>query len=1028
MQKRDWENQYVTQINRYPMHAPYGAYEDVNQAKTCDRNMSKYVKSLNGNWSFKLYDAPEAVQEGFYQPDYDVADWDQLPVPSNWELYGYGKPVYTNMLYPFKREGKDARFEIELTEGQCELNAPYIPLANLTGCYRTAFEVPVNFEGKDVFIEFGGVESCYYLWINGQMVGYAQDSKLSSEFLINDYIRTGINTLAVQVMRYCDGTYLEDQDYWHLSGIYRDVRLYAKSRQRILDYKVETTFDAIYQDAELNVMILPNDQEPRYGECYVDLTLYDADGVVVDTFSTMPFARCGFYLMAKYTAYARTKVAAPVKWTAETPYLYTLVLEMKDKNGQTVDIESTCVGFRQLKINDQGVLLLNGRRLEIRGVDRHDFCPEGGRVVSEAWMRKEIAVMKQLNFNAVRTSHYPDSVIWYDLCDELGIYLVDEVNLETHGYGGQLSASPEWTAAYVERAARMVLRDKNHPSVILWSLGNESGAGANHAAMYGWIKEYDKTRYVQYESASPGPNISDVIAPMYPKMEWVEDVMADSSDLRPFIMCEYAYAKSNSNGNFKEFWDKIHKYPRFQGGFIWDYADKALIKDGRFVYGGAFGEDVTDPVLDMCLNGVVYPDLAYKPGAYEVKNGQAPVTIEYETHFYLPVGVYKIRNHYHTLDLSHLEIRWELICDGSVADAGVLRTYHTPAGEAEALEQMYDAAKAYGESYVNYYVCLKDKTFYAEAGYEIYRKQVKISDAIYQPEIGAIYENPLECRQDADNITILGAGCCFVFDKHSGTLARVQVKDYTYIQGSNEEFYRAPTGIDEGTHEANNYLLDWRQKGLDALCCTVEDVRVFEAGMLILVDVSAAYKNAEGVTLIQTRTHYRVGSQGIEIENAIINQSGLDTLARIGLAFELPQVFDQISWYGCGPWENYPDRKDAAFIGNYKKSVKEMHENYIVPVECGGREDTVQLALSDGSHCIKITGGAPFHFSALPYSLRAYEKAAYAHELGEQTATWLHVDAYHAGLGGDTGWTKNIHPEYRIPEGRYCYAFTIKFE
>lgn len=1043
--KNDWENQHVTQINRYPMHSPYGAYESVAQALECDRNASKYVKSLNGLWKFHMYDAPECVEEGFWNDAFDVSGWADMPVPSNWELQGYGKPVYTNMLYPFKREGKDAFkngrsvggvFEIEITPGQYELNAPYVPEKNLTGCYRRDFEVPWDYIGRDIFVDFGGVESCFYLWVNGQWVGYSQDSKVNAEFDLTAYVHEGRNTMALQVMRYCDGTYLEDQDYWHLSGIYRDVRLVAKPKQRMLDFKVETLFENDnYNEAKLSVMIHPNNKEPLYGENYVNITLYDSNNEKILAFQTMPFAQCGFYLMPRFVAYASANVAAPKLWTAETPYLYTLVLKMKNKDGETLDIESCRVGFRQVKINAQGILTLNGKRLVIRGVDRHDFCAKTGRYVTKDYMREEIAVMKRLNFNAVRTSHYPDSVDWYDLCDELGIYLVDETNLETHGYGGQLSSSPEWTNAYVERAARMVLRDKNHPSVVLWSLGNESGAGMNHAAMYGWIKEYDKTRYVQYESANPKGNISDIICPMYPKMEWVADVMADSTDLRPFIMCEYAYDKSNSNGSFKEFWDYINKYPRFQGGFIWDFADKALVKkdaDGseKFVYGGGFDEDVTDPVKDMCMNGVVFPDLSLKPAANEVRNGQSPITIEYQVNPYMGTGQWMLINRYHAVDLDHIRLDWELMCNGDVVENGVLDSFHTPAGSSEPITLPYDVSKVYGESYVNFYVRLKSDTFYAMAGYEIYRTQIAINREIYRPETSGISELPLSCNNEGDKLVITAPEMKIIYDKKTGTFDEAVYHNTPYFTGGMGQFYRACTGIDEGQHETDplrNYEAHWKSKGLDRLVKMVTAVDMWNGGTLFIVRESADYMNG-GDCVIQTNIIYMIGSKGLEMHHTVTNNSGLDTLARIGQGFKLPKNFSQVEWYGRGPWENYADRKSSALIGKYTDTPENMHIDFVVPCECGGHEDVRYVTLSDGFHKLKITGGEDFHFSALPYDMTEYLQAAYQDELPCSDGVYLNLDAKHTGLGGDTGWTRNIHSEYFIGPGMYQYMFRFEME
>lgn len=1025
------------------MHSPYGAYETVEQALTCDRTVSKYVQSLNGTWDFCMYDMPELVAADFMKTDFDASDWQAIPVPSNWELLGYGKPVYTNIVYPFERKENGSEFEMEIAKGEHVLNAPFVPKENLTGCYRREFEVPEYFDGRDVFIDFGGVESCFYLWINGQLVGYSQDSKVNAEFDITDYVKTGKNLLAVQVMRVCDGSYLEDQDYWHLSGIYRDVRIYAKAKQRILDYKVETLFEQDdFSKATLSVMVHPNNQVPLYGEHHVEMTLYDADCKKVAELSMVPFVDCTAYLDPRYMAKPSTEIKNPRLWSSEIPYLYTLVLEMKDGEGNTTDIESCRVGFRQVRINERGVLLLNGERLVIRGVDRHEFHPESGRYVTKEYMRREIIRMKQLNFNAVRTSHYPDCVDWYDLCDELGIYLVDETNLETHGYGGQLSSDPEWTHAYVERASRMVLRDKNHPSVVLWSLGNESGAGMNHAAMYGWIKEYDKTRYVQYESNNPGKNITDIITPMYPQRAWVEEVMADDSDLRPFIMCEYAYAKSNSNGNFKEFWDLVDKYPRCQGGFLWDFADKALVKETtegekRYVYGGAFGEAILDRVPDMCLNGVVFADLSLKPGAYEVKNVQAPVRINETPKALFEESVLAIRNLYHTVDLSHLKLIWELVCEGESIQQGTIEELHALPGQSFELNIPYDRQKVSGESYLNLYVQLKEDTFYGKAGFEIYRKQIKLSREIYRIPKEDIADAEISCSEKDMKYIITGEGVEVIYDKVTGEFVKASYQNTEFFAGGAEEFHRAPTGIDEGQHEPDDtahYVAHWEMAGLNRLEKTVTEVSCYRSEKLIIIREKAAFLPKECIScaeddkaVIYTETTYFVGSGGIEIEKTVINQSGADTLPRIGQSFTLPKDFQNVEWYGRGPWENYVDRKTAAFVGKYQATVDDMHVPFIKPCECGGREDVRYLTLTNGERKLTVTGGADFHFSVLPYSLSQYAKADYQDELGEK-GVYLLLDAWHTGLGGDTGWRKNIHPEYFVGDGIYTYKFCFKMD
>ena len=1027
---REWENQYITQVNRHPMHSPYGVYETVGQALECNRRASKSIISLNGNWKFEMVTSPLLVQKDFYTMDFDDSDWSDIPVPSNWELHGYGKPIYTNITYPFKREGAHSHFEIEIAEGQIELDAPNIPEKNMTGCYRTTFEVPEHFNGKDVFIEFGGVESCFYLWINGVEIGYSQDSKLDATFDITKFVKSGTNSLSVMVLQYCDGSYLEDQDYWHMSGIYRDVNIYAKSKQRLYDYKVETIFtENDYTKAELKVMLLPNNRVVGYGESQVRLSLYDAEKKLVTTYKSEPYAKCGVYLEPKFIAFTTTTVERPHLWSEEHPYLYTLVLETIDNNGAVTDIESTKVGFRKIEINKDGILCLNGKRLIIRGVNLHEFCPETGRNVSEEYMRKQLLKMKQLNFNAVRTSHYPHVSRWYELCDEYGIYVVDEANIETHEIGGQLSASCEWIAAYMERATRMVLRDKNHPSIILWSLGNESGAGSNHAAMYGWMKEYDKTRYVQYESCNPDSNITDVIGSMYPPVSWVEQKMADNNDLRPFIMCEYAYSKSNSNGNFKLFWDMVEKYPRFQGGFIWDYQDKALVQElengeRRYVYGGALGEEVVDPIEDMCLNGVLLPDLSLKPAAFEIKNCQAPISIVQHEDYLQSIGKVTIKNNYLFSDLSHLELKWELQCDGDIVDNGKLGQIFTPPGASEILECDIDTSKIAGEAFVNIFAELRDATFYAEAGHVVYTCQLPIRQSVIKKQKVRIDGDSLTVKETEKEICIFNEEIDIIFDKQKCIFTHFQTNDTDRFFDGGDNFYRAPTGIDEGCRNpGGNYATDWKAEKLNALDMSIHsiDTVVSQKQVLILTEVS--YNEDKLIVF----TQYRIGSKGIEVSKTVINNCLCETIPRIGLSIRLPEGNDQLGWYGRGPWENYCDRKEAAHIGKYTSTVAEQHTPYVKPVECGGKEDTRYLAIKDkNGKGIRVSGAVPFHFDVHDYSIAACDKANYEDELIRDNFIYLNVDYLHCGLGGDNGWSKNIHSEYQIGKGSYHYQITIE--
>ena len=1027
---RDWENQYVTQRNRYPMHSPYGVYESVEQALDFDRSVSKYVQSLNGIWKFKIFENPFKVPDSFEQIDYDDTSWDTIPVPSNWELHGYGKPVYTNVIYPFEREWCDSHFELEIAKRKVELNAPYVPEKNLTGCYRTSFDIPDDYDGRDILIEFGGVESCFYLYINGIEIGYSQDSKLDATFDITHAVKKGTNVMAVKVLQFCDGTYLEDQDYWHISGIYREVKIYAKAKQHLYDYKVETLFEGDnFKESELRIVLYPNNTVRGYGECFVKLSLYNAKKELVTTAQSKPYAQCVGYLKANFIAVTSVKVKEPRLWSAENPYLYSLVMETVDGAGNVTDIESTKVGFRKIEINKDGVLCLNGKRLIVRGVNLHEFCPETGRVITKEYMQQQIICMKQLNFNAVRTSHYPHVNEWYDLCDEMGIYLVDEANLETHGYGGQLSHSPEWTAAYMERATRMVLRDKNHPSVILWSLGNESGAGINHAAMYGWIKEYDKTRYVQYESCNPGANITDILAPMYCSKDWIEEKMADRKDLRPFIMCEYAYAKSNSNGNFMDYWELVDKYPRFQGGFIWDFQDKALTlrnEDGsiKYVYGGAFQEAIIESTEDMCLNGVVLPDLSWKPSAYEIKNCQAPVKVIREVETFSGQISYKIKNNYQFTDLSHLRITWELEYDGMLKEQGELKQYFTPAGEAELLDLPLEHDNIIGEAYLNLKVSLREDTDYAQAGYTVYTYQLPLMQSVLSRKETCILGEKLSMMESEQEIIITGQNTKILFDKQDCSFTQVILKGIARMVGGHDNFYRPATGIDEGVkNPGTNYAWDWKEEGLNEPIIKVLNIKTAVTDHQIFIFTEVSYQDGK----LKVSSQYRIGSEGIEITKSVVNNCSSNTIPRIGMTFILPEEYNLINWYGRGPWDNYCDRKTAAQIGCYHSTVSEQYTPYIKPVECGGKEDVRYLTVkSVTDHGICVSGSEPFHFDIHDYSIKACDQAAYEDEILRDNKIYLNIDYKHTGVGGDNGWTRNIHKEYLIGRGFYHYQFAIE--
>ena len=1021
---RDWENPLVTGRNKQPSHVPLGAYPNIELALTCDRKASPYVKLLNGLWKFKLAPRPEEVPAGFQAEDFDVSNWANITVPGNWQLQGFDDiPIYTNVAYPFPP------------------NPPFVPEENPTGCYRHIFSLDPAWLGRSIYLVFESVDSAFYLWVNGQEAGYSQDSRLPAEFDVTPYVHAGQNTLAVQVMRYCDGSYLEDQDMWLLSGIQRDVILYSKPQVSLLDYVVRTELDNRYQDAILHIKAQIT-RMPGPSAYSVEAMLYDAEGMAV--FSEPVAARFNDRILHQRGikmgwADISHPVANPKKWTAETPYLYRLVLTLKDPQGTALDFESCRVGFRQVEIKDS-VILLNGKRLVLRGVDRHEHHPERGRALTEEDMRTEIKLMKQFNFNAVRTSHYPNHPFWYDLCDIYGIYLFDEADIETHGVWDDLSNDPLWLNAYMERATRMVLRDKNHPSILFWSLGNESGTGPHHAAMTAWIHAYDPTRLVHYESGRPGPQVSDVFSVMYPHLEMIKQVLADPDEKRPVIMCEYAYAKGNATGNFYKFWDMVDAFPRFQGGCIWDWNDKALLavnENGEkyYAYGGDFGGDFNyrqpneDP--QMCCNGVVGPDLTPHPGAYEVKKVQAPLGI-------LPADVlrgrFTIWNKYHSLSLDHLDIRWELIEDGVSIQSGSLPPLDIAAGAKGELLVPFLTPEVLvpgAEHHLNIRFLLAAETSWAPKGHEVAWEQFRIPFPVAPKTTVTLSTMPnLVMNAEDYQLAITGSDFQVVFSKTEGIISSYQSHGQELLKsGPCENYYRAPTDFDLLMGNPPASIHKWRAAGLDRLERTVISFEAIQINLkMVEVRVHARLRAPDKDDGIDSQVNYHVYGNGeISVANKVFINERLPYVPRVGVELILPRQMDTLTWYGRGPHENYVDRKMGSAVGYYMSTVTEQFTPYVYPSECGGKEDTRWLALTDRQGAgLMIVGLDKLHFDALHYTIGDLEQAKHLDGLHPHEEVILHLDGWHMGVGGDDGWMAQVHKEFLIFPGKYHFAFLLK--
>jgi beta-galactosidase len=1022
---QEWEDPLVFERNRETMHAPLGAWPDAESARTGKRLDSPHILSLDGVWKFKWFSNPRAVPPDTARTDCPDADWMDMPVPANWQLYGTpDKPIYTNVVYPFKP------------------NPPFPPEDNPTGFYRRTFSIPAGWHGRRIFLVFESVDSAARVWINGQDVGYSEDSRLPAEFDITRHLVAGDNSLAVLVPRFCDGTYLEDQDYWQMSGLQRSVYLVAKPQAHLRDFAVATVFDAEYRNATLNASAYVN---PREGmvNYRVSFMLFDPEGqpVLREPVTGPIAAHSAMYNNPAGNERACCKVAIPVKsprqWTAETPALYTLVISLLDPAGQAIDFESVKVGFRQVEIRNRQVLL-NGRRLVIRGVDRHEHHPDRGRALTEDDMIRDILQMKRLNFNAVRTSHYPNDSRWYDLCDRYGLYLVDEANLETHGVNGDLTLNPDWAYAYLARAVRLVLRDRNHASVLFWSLGNESYVGPHHAAMAAWIRYTDPTRPVQYEGCNPGPAVSDIMVPMYPGLDWVRKVLSDATEKRPMIMCEYAYAKGNASGNFSKFWEMVDTYPSFQGGFIWDWQDKALsvsLPDGRKVwgYGGDLGCGWDYPASGehptQVLNGIVGADLEPHPGAFEVKNVQAPIAFSASADD-LAAGTVHVLNKHQFIDLSRFEAAWELVEDGRPLAEGVCSLPPVEPGRELKLALGYTmpTPKPGAEYAVNIRARLAVDQVWAPRGHLIAWAQFALP--IRTPAPLEHLTGPVAVSAEGNRLTAMAAGVSIAFDTETGRLVSYAVDGREMIvAGPLENIRRAPTDNDFMLGNPMAYAADWKRLGLDQpLNRRVVSCEKAAPGESLRVRVETELTGLRSDLPVRAVHDYRFRPDGsLDVSQQLAVPDGIPQVARIGVELVLTAGLEQAAWFGRGPFENYPDRKSAALVGRYESTVTRFFENgYILPGDCGGREDVRWLTLRDATGAGLLFRGAPvFHFDALHLSVDDLIAADHNWKLTPRPEIWLHLDHRHMGVGGDTGWTRNVHPEYRVGPGVYDWTFRI---
>ena len=1010
----EWEDQSVVGINKLPAHVSVIPFETTESAIEGSIELSAWYKTLNGKWKFNWSESPAARPADFFIPGFDVSEWDEIPVPANWELEGYGIPIYVNHPYEWTYDPKPP-------------NVPHD--YNPVGSYLKTFTVPENWAGRDVILHVGAVKSAMYVWVNGEEVGYSQGSKLPAEFDITHYLRDGENVIAMEVYRWSDGSYLECQDFWRISGIERDVFLWSPPKVHIADFFAHANLVNNYKDGELIVetRIADNRTRKKVNEYELKITLFEGAKIITSISKEVS-------LKSKNRIVPVTLNVEDVKpWSAESPALYTLVLELKDKRGSVIEVVSGRVGFRNSTISG-GQLLVNGVPVLLKGVNRHEHDEFKGHVISKESMRKDIELLKRNNINSVRTSHYPNDPYWYELCDEYGIYLIDEANIESHGMGYSpdrtLGNDPSWEKAHLERIERMVERDKNHPSVIIWSMGNEAGDGVNFVKASEWIHQRDSSRPVHYERALQHPHV-DLVSPMYASIDYIESY-AKSNPPRPLILCEYAHSMGNSTGNLQDYWDVIEKYDALQGGFIWDWVDQGLVKydeSGQkyWAYGGDFGPSGTPSDGNFCLNGIVNPDRSPHPALEEVKKVYQYIDVK-ETD--LKKGEYFVTNKYHFTNLNEFELNWEIKAQGKQIQKGKIIDLNLDPKQSINIK-LPDHAINFekGTEYaVNFYLTTTKATDFVPAGYEVAKEQFlfgrekNLSKVIKELNAGLIVE------KSNLNALIKGEDLKINFDLLTGFLTNYQYKGSLLIEKQmSPNFWRAPTDNDFGNRMDQRQAI-WRNAGNNL---ELTDIDIRQAGDT-LVEVVANYYLADARSYLSML--YNVHTDGridleVRFEPGI---EGLPNLPRFGMQLELSESFDQVVYYGRGPHENYCDRNTSAFVDVYQSTVSDQYFEYIRPQESGYKTDTRWLIVENKDHNGILFGSdSVFGFSALHYStndLDQLTKENYRHttDVKERASTFINIDKMQMGVGGDNSWGARPHKQYTIPAKTYIFNISIQ--
>lgn len=1013
----------VVETNRLPMKASFFAYESFEKARAGEREKSSFYLSLNGDWKFNWVQNPKQRPVDFYKLNFNDTQWGSFKVPGSWEVNGFGTPIYVNQPYDFVGHKKRG----------AQLNPPFdIPEDNNpVGSYRKKITIPENWNGRRIFIHLGAVKSAFFIWVNGKKVGYSEDSKLPAEFELTEFVKPGENIIALQVYRWSDASYLECQDMFRFSGIDRDVYLYATPVISIRDYKITSTLDANYKHGLLDVLAEVKSYESGQGyhskgiAFSLGYRLEDADGkLIADGSADKETVLHNYYIKGKLS-----KLIPDVKqWSAEVPYLYNLYLILKDSVGKVVQVVPQKVGFRSIELKDR-VFLVNGKKVLFKGVNRHEHHPKRGHALTKEDMLKDMEMMKKLNINAVRNSHYPPDPYWMELCDLYGLYVVDEANIESHGIGYDLrynlANKPEWRNAHLQRIKRMYERDKNHPSIITWSLGNEAGNGTSFYEGYEWLKNQD-TRPVQYERAESDYN-TDLIVPQYPDPDWMSRY-SDSNPSRVLVMSEYAHIMGNSLGNFKDYWDVIRSKPYLQGGFIWEWIDQSIdtVKNGKRIkaYGGDFplsgpvDENLSDN--NFCVKGVVDAYRGITPMAVEVKYVLQPIHSRFSN------NKLKIRNEFLFRDLGNVELAWELTENGKPVKKGLIKNVHVGPDEEKSVDLTGLGISALDKEYfLNVSYRLKAAEPFLPAGFELAREQFSLN-AVPSKGVSASAAGKLVLTENNKTVKIEGKQFSVEFDFAKGLLSKYSIKGQVILEaGPAPAFWRAPTDNDIGAG-FNKSLRMWREAYKKGSIEKAVHQKVSDG--VYRVDFVASVVNSDA-RVEQTYLIYADGN--IKVENRFFKLKGdHKILMRIGNDVQMSSRFSTIEWFGRGPGENYIDRKSATFVGHFKQNVKDQYYPYARPQESGNKTDVRWVSFTDkkGMGLKFESAGEMLNFSALPYSLDDLDpeqdkKQYHSGELEPRKQIFIHMDLKQIGVQGMDSWGSWPLKQYQIPYTDYTYSY-----